>query len=66
MSCMVGSDTGLIRALYDEMTKPLGAPLEAGLDSTVHSHLTAFAAEPARGSGQTVDLDEFERAHTLF
>lgn len=59
-----GGDAGLVRALYDEMTKPPGVPLEAGLESTVHSHLIAFAAEQARCTGQTVDLAEFEQAHS--
>jgi len=54
-----GGDAGLVNALYDEMTRHTGAPLEAGLDSTVHSHLIAFAAEEARLTGRTVDLDEF-------
>jgi hypothetical protein len=56
-----GGDPGLVKALYDEMTRPPGAPLEAGLDSTVHSHLIAFAAEEARAIGRTVDLEEFCR-----
>jgi hypothetical protein len=51
-----GGDAGLVNALYDEMTKPPGVPLEAGLDSTVHSHLIAFAAEEARLTGRVVDL----------
>ena len=29
---------------------------EAGIDSTVHSHLIAFAAEEARLTGRVVDL----------
>ena len=58
-----GGDAGLVNALYDEMTKPLDAPLAAGLDSTVHSHLIAFAAEEARLTGRVVNLEEFERAH---
>ena len=56
-----GGDPGLVNALYDEMTRPPGAPLEAGLDSTVHSHLIAFAAEEARLTGRTVDLEDFCR-----
>jgi predicted dehydrogenase len=51
-----GGDAGLVNALYDEMTKPPGVPLEAGIDSTVHSHLIAFAAEEARLTGRVVDL----------
>jgi hypothetical protein len=35
------------------------APLEAGLDSTVHSHVLCFAAEQARLTGQVVDLDNY-------
>jgi predicted dehydrogenase len=54
-----GGDTGLVNALYAEMTKPPGAPLEAGIESTVHSHLIAFAAESARLTGKIVDLEEF-------
>ncbi len=55
-----GGDPGLVRALYDEMTKPAGAALEADLDSTLHSHVMAFAAEQARLSGRTVNLSDLE------
>jgi predicted dehydrogenase len=58
-----GGDAGLVNALYDEMTRPLDAPLAAGLDSTVHSHLIAFAAEESRLSGRVVNLEEFEQVH---
>ena len=51
-----GGDPGLVNALYDEMASPPGSRLAAGIDSTVHSHLIAFAAEEARLSGRTVDL----------
>ena len=57
-----GGDAGLVNALYDEMTKPPGAPLEAGLDSTVHSHLIAFAADEARFTDRVVDLHDFAAA----
>jgi predicted dehydrogenase len=56
-----GGDAGLVDALYDEMTQAPGAPLKAGLDSTVHSHLIAFAAEEARVTGRTVGIEEFSR-----
>jgi len=56
-----GGDAGLVSALHGEMTKPPGALVEAGLDSTVHSHLMAFAAEEARLTGRAVKLDHFER-----
>ena len=52
-----GGDPGLVDALYDEMTRPPGAPLAAALDSTVHSHLIAFAAEQARLTGRTVNIE---------
>jgi len=58
-----GGDAGLVNALYDEMTKAPGLPLEAGLDSTVHSHMIAFAAEEARATGTTVELEDFQRRH---
>ncbi len=54
-----GGDAGLVDALYDEMTEPRGAALEADLDSTLHSHVMAFAAEQARLTGRVVPLDEF-------
>ena len=54
-----GGDAGLVSALYDEMTKPRQEPLQAGISSTVHSHLIAFAAEASRVTGQTVDLAAF-------
>jgi len=60
-----GGDAGLVNALHGEMTKPPGALLEAGLDSTVHSHMIAFAAEEARLTGRTIALDEFERQCAL-
>jgi predicted dehydrogenase len=56
-----GGDPGLVNALYDEMNRPPGSPIEAGLDSTVHSHLIAFAAEEARLTGLTVDIEDFSR-----
>jgi hypothetical protein len=58
-----GGDAGLVNALYEEMTKAPGTPLEAGLDSTVHSHMIAFAAEEARVTASTVDLEDFQRRH---
>lgn len=57
-----GGDAGLVHALYDEMRKPPGVPVEAGLQSTVHSHVIAFAAEEARLTGRVVDLTSWLRA----
>lgn len=59
-----GGDVGLVNGLYEEMTKPAGAPLAAGIASTVHSHLIGFAAEEARLTGLTVVLEEFQRRHS--
>jgi predicted dehydrogenase len=56
-----GGDAGLVKALNDEMTKPPGVPLEAGLESTVHSHLITFAAEEARQIGRVVELAQWRR-----
>lgn len=57
-----GGDAGLVNALYAEMTKPPGAPLAAGLESTVHSHLIGFAAEEARLTGRTINLAGWQPA----
>lgn len=57
-----GGDAGLVNALYAEMTKPPGAPLAAGIESTVHSHLIGFAAEEARLTGRTINLAEWQSA----
>ena len=57
-----GGDAGLVNALYNEMTKPPESPLEAGIGSTVHSHLIGFAAEEARLSGRTINLAEWQQA----
>jgi len=46
-------------SIYTDIMKTV--PLKAGLDSTVHSHLIAFAAEEARVTGRTVDVEEFSR-----
>ena len=51
-----GGDAGLVNALYDEMTKTPDQRLEAGIDSTVHSHVIAFAAEESRVTGRPTRL----------
>lgn len=58
-----GGDPGLVNAVYDEMTRSPGTALEAGIDSTVHSHMITFAAEEARLTGRTVNIEEFQRRH---
>lgn len=59
-----GGDAGLVDALYGEMTKPPQEPIEAGLDSTVHSHLIAFAAEQSRLTRRAIDIQQFQDACT--
>lgn len=56
-----GGDAGLVNALYEEMTKPAGVPLATGLDSTAHSHMIGYAAEEARATGQTVNIEAFRQ-----
>lgn len=58
-----GGDAGLVNALYEEMTRPAGEPLAAGITSTVHSHLIGFAAEEARRAGSVVDIEDYQRRH---
>ena len=59
-----GGDAGLVNALYDEMTAGPDAPLAAGLDSTVHSHLIGWAAEESRVTGQVVNVAEFQQRYS--
>jgi len=56
-----GGDPGLVEALYEEMSRTDGVPLETSLESTVHSHLIGFAAEEARRTGRTVTLAELRQ-----
>ena len=58
-----GGDAGLVNALYKEMTQPSTEPLHAGIESTVHSHLIAFAAEESRMTGRTIDMEGFKNMH---
>jgi predicted dehydrogenase len=58
-----GGDAGLVNALYKEMTQPSTEPFHAGIDSTVHSHLIAFAAEESRLTGRTINIEEFHKMH---
>jgi len=57
-----GGDAGLVKALYGEMTKTAEQPLEAGIQSTVHSHVIAFAAEESRATGRPVDVAQYQKA----
>lgn len=51
----LGGDSGLMAALYDEMTGPVEA-MTSPLDVSVESHRMAFAAEESRLAGKTVNL----------
>jgi predicted dehydrogenase len=53
-----GGDVGLMVALYDQMSKNCGS-MDSELSKSVHSHVMAFAAEEARITGETVDIQEF-------
>lgn len=58
-----GGDSGLIRALHAEMSKPRAEDMESSLQKSVESHVMGFAAEESRRTGRTMDLAEFRRAH---
>ncbi|MCB0209676.1 MAG: Gfo/Idh/MocA family oxidoreductase [Anaerolineae bacterium] len=57
-----GGDSGLIDALYTEMTRPDTTTLRSSISVSVASHVMAFAAETARQTGQTINLTEFYNA----
>lgn len=56
-----GGDWGLMQALYDDMHASSPEEMSSSLQSSLHSHLIAFAAEHARRTGETVSLSEFEQ-----
>jgi len=55
-----GGDAGIIEALYNEMTAPRISDGSSSLNSSVHSHLMAFAAEESRLRKEMIDIDEFK------
>lgn len=55
-----GGDWGLIQALYGDMTDKPISELSSSIQSSLHSHIIAFAAEHARKTGDMVDIKEFE------
>ena len=59
-----GGDSGLINALYTELTKGSSTLLRSSVSVSVASHVMAFAAETARQSGQTVNLTDFYNGHS--
>ena len=58
-----GGDSGLVRALADEMARPDAASMTSSLTASVHSHVMAFAAEEARRNACTVDVAAFQKKH---
>ncbi len=56
-----GGDAGLVRALYDEMSRDRPEDMRSSITRSVESHLMAFAAETSRISGETVDLADYRR-----
>lgn len=54
-----GGDGGLVKALYNEMTKPVSSDMLSSIHASVMSHTMAFAAEHARTTGTVVDLEGF-------
>jgi len=53
----MGGDVGFVKDLYDEFTTK-GEPLTS-LESSVHSHIMAFAAEKARIENKHIKIDEY-------
>lgn len=56
-----GGDQGLMAAFHQALTNRKQPPLTTGRAS-LESHLLAFAAEQARLSGQTVQMDDYRAA----
>ncbi len=56
-----GADTGLVNALYHEMSKPQAEDMSSSIHKSVESHLMGYAAEESRRSGRTIVLDEYYR-----
>lgn len=56
-----GGDEGLVRALYDEMHLPSADDMKSSLKTSIISHLMGYAAEEARITGKSVNLDDFTR-----
>lgn len=54
-----GADSALINALYTEMLKDDQNSMRSSVSISVESHVMAFAAETARRTGQTVDLNHY-------
>ena len=56
-----GGDGGIIKAVAARLNGDASSKSLCTIEETCRNHLIAFAAEESRVSGQTVDMDEFER-----
>ena len=54
-----GGDRGIIRSFCQLLTDSYEGCSVTDIGTSVQNHLTAFAAEEARLSGKTVDLDRY-------
>ncbi len=58
-----GGDAGLVNALYDEMNKKLPTQMLTSIHESVASHVIGFAAEEARRTSSTIDVEAFYKQH---
>ncbi len=54
-----GGDEGLIRNLAHEMTSKNAFHMHTSIDTSIQSHLMAFAADESRRTGRTVDIQQY-------
>lgn len=57
-----GGDAGIVSTLYEYLTGTYKGCSISGIGISVENHLTVFAAEQSRLTGQTVDMDEYIRS----
>ena len=55
-----GGDEGILRCLYDYLAEGVKSPSLSDIGASVASHMTVFAAEESRLTGQAVDCAEYE------
>lgn len=59
-----GGDEGIVTALYEYLTGSYKGCSISDIGVSVDNHLTVFAAEQSRLTGQTVDMDEYAQSVT--
>ncbi len=57
-----GGDAGIMRAVANRLNGDTENVSLCSIEETCRNHLIAFAAEKSRITGQTVDMDEFEKS----